>query len=312
MLNLLDELLRKILMEQVESLRATADSPSSANKVDETQIGFQPPDSDWSTVVKGRNVNALNLYLVDLRENRKLRTNERERRVENGVALDLPAPTRLDCHYLISAWSPTDITTQTTPTLDEHLLLYQTTAVLLKNAPLNPSKIYPTNLNKWPEQFKTVDLPAVVLPSEGFPKLAEFWGTMGQGNRWKPVVYLIVTLPIALVTEVAGPLVTTRITEYRQDSLAETAEVRIQIGGTLYDKSGSPVSRAWVRLETASNEPLQTTTTDDTGHFTFGNLQPGQYQLRARAVGLGEVTSPNAVDVPSLLPDGTPYDLRFS
>lgn len=54
---------------------------------------------------------------------------------------------------------------------------------------------------------------------------------MGGGARWKPGVYLIVTLPIALVMEIAGPMVTTRITEYRITGRPETAEVWIQIGG---------------------------------------------------------------------------------
>jgi hypothetical protein len=34
--------------------------------------------------------------------------NERERRFDNGMVFEDPAPARLDCHYLISAWSPMD------------------------------------------------------------------------------------------------------------------------------------------------------------------------------------------------------------
>ena len=38
------------------------------------QIGFQPPDKEWRRVVKGLVTKlALNLYLIDLRENRGLR-----------------------------------------------------------------------------------------------------------------------------------------------------------------------------------------------------------------------------------------------
>jgi len=39
-------------------------------------------------------------------------------------------------------------------------------------------------------------LAMTVLPGEGFLKLAEFWGTMGVGYRWKPAVYLVATLPV--------------------------------------------------------------------------------------------------------------------
>jgi hypothetical protein len=41
------------------------------------QMGFRPPDTQWVQEVKNIQLNALNVYLVDLRENRKLRSNER-------------------------------------------------------------------------------------------------------------------------------------------------------------------------------------------------------------------------------------------
>ena len=227
MIQLLDNLLRQILIEQVSDL------------TDEAQVRFQPPDADWRTyvsnlVVGGNPANALNIYLVDLRENRKLRSNERIRSVENGIVSEEPAPSRLDCHYLISAWSPAAPGPAVEPALDEHALLYQAVAALMRNAPLNPVSVYPAGslpLNAWPVAFRDVDLPAVVLPVEGFNKLAEFWSSMGQGALWRPAIYLIVTLPIALAIEIAGPMVTTTITEYRIKDRPETVEVWIQIGG---------------------------------------------------------------------------------
>jgi hypothetical protein len=65
-------------------------------------VRFQPPDDDWRTAVtnlqvNGQPANALNVYLVDLRENRELRSNERRRSVTNGIVSDEPAPTRIDC-----------------------------------------------------------------------------------------------------------------------------------------------------------------------------------------------------------------------
>ena len=227
MIHLLDNLLRQLFIEQIAEL------------TDEAQVRFQPPDADWRTFVAnltvgGQPANALNIYLVDLRENRKLRSNERVRSVENGIVSEEPAPARLDCHYLISAWSPATVSPAVEPTLDEHALLYQAAAVLFRHASFNPSRVYPAGsaaLNAWPEPFRDVELPAMVLPVEGFNKLAEFWSGMGQGALWKPVLYLIVTLPVALVREIVGPMVTTRITEYRIGDRPETAEVWIQIGG---------------------------------------------------------------------------------
>lgn len=210
MIETLDALLRDLLLANV------------AGVTDETQVRFEPPDDDWRTyvsnlVVGGQPAPALNVYLVDLRENRKLRSNERTRSIENGVYSEQPAPARLDCHYLITAWSPAQPSPAVEPALDEHTLLYSALSALMANNPLNPSNIYAAGspeLAAVPELIREADLPVEVLPVEGFPKLAEFWGTMGASHRWKPALYLIVTLPVSLESVSAGQMVTTVITEY--------------------------------------------------------------------------------------------------
>ena len=129
MLKQLDKLLRQtILNAGISGLTANA-------------IGFQPPDERWRSFVHGQAAIALNIYLVDLRENRKLRSNEQIRRFENGIFTDEPVPPRIDCHYLITAWSPAQPTPAVEPTLDEHALLYDVTAALLRSDPLQPSQI---------------------------------------------------------------------------------------------------------------------------------------------------------------------------
>lgn len=310
MIDLLDNLMRQLLIERIAGL------------TDEAQVRFQPPDQDWRTYVTnltvgGNPANALNVYLADLRENRKLRSNERVRTVENGIVNEEPAPARLDCHYLISAWSPALVSPAIEPTLDEHALIYQTAAVLMREGAFNPSRVYPAGsapLLAWPAAFRDTDFPAEILPVEGFNKLAEFWSGMGQGSVWRPATYLIVTLPIAFILEVAGPMVTTRITEYRISGEPATAEAWIQIGGHVLDATNpqpnglpSPVAGAWVELETLAGRRLQLIQTNELGRFTFADLRAGSYRLRTRAVGLAEIT--RDVDVPS--PSGE-YDLVFT
>jgi hypothetical protein len=300
MIHHLANLLRHLLLAQISELTS------------EDQVGFQPPDEDWRGHVTNLEGNALNVYLVDLRENRQLRSNERVRAVQNGIVSETPAPRRVDCHYLITAWSPAAITPAVEPTLDEHALLAEVTGVLMQNESLIPREVYAPNPlpDTFPPEVADAELPTAVLPVEGFPKLAEFWGTMGASHQWKPAVYLVVTIPVILRTEIAGPMVTTRITEYRQTGRPETAEVRIQIGGQVLDTTVAPavpVVDAWVRLETLTGTQLQTMTTNDVGRFTFGALHPGSYRLRVRAIGLGEGT--RDVDVPS--PTGE-YDVQFA
>jgi len=288
----------------------------ASGTVQSGQVGFEPPDDVWRNHVVSILRNALNVYLLDLRENRKLRSNERTRNFENGVVMSDPAPARLDCHYLITAWTPGTYSPGLTeptiePTLDEHTLLYQAATLLTQSALMIPSRAYPPNsppLNKWPERFQDVELPTVLTPVEGFGKLAEFWGTMGIKHAWKPALYLIVTIPIELTKEIDGPMVTTRITEYRHRARPETAETWIEIGGLILAGSlRQPASGAWVQLELPRGNAIKTTTTDAHGRFRFAGLQQATYTLRVRVPGF--VEAERSLEIPS--PTGE-YDVQVT
>ena len=303
MIDLLDILLRKLITSSVVALAS------------DDQVRFQPPDEDWRTYVKtlsiaGQPANALNLYLVDLRENRKLRSNERVRQAVNGDVSETTAPRRMDCHYLISAWSPADVTPAIEPTLDEHAILYQVAAQLSQRDPLIPTDIYaPAPVPaSFPPDLASAELPIAFIPPEGFIKLAEFWGTMGEKHRWKPVLYLIVTLPIVAPVRPVGPIVTTTLADTRASDAPSSAETQIQIGGTVLDAQvpPQPALNAWVELLTIAGDRLQLSSVDTEGRFTFTRVAPGSYQLRASRAGLGVVT--RNVTVPS--PTGE-YDLQF-
>jgi hypothetical protein len=297
-LDQIDVMLRQLFLDSVPGLTTPQ------------QIGFQPPDQDWRAALVTLNNLALNVYLIELRENRRLRTNERMRQVDLGMVTETPAPRRLDCHYLISAWS--GASPQLEPTVEEHRLLYNATAALVRQDQLSPRRIFGGAFPPgFPAELKNADLPTTVAPVDGFAKYAEFWGTMaGAMHPWKPAVYAIVTVPVLLNKEVAGPMVTTRIAQYRQSGKPTSEEVLVEIGGRVLDARVPPevvVSGAWVRLEDAASLPLQTTTTNDEGQFQFAALRPGSYQLRWRAGAL-PVQPPRAIMVPS--PTGE-YDLRF-
>lgn len=303
MIHHLDNLIRAFLLDRIPDLS------------DESQIRFQPPDEDWRTYVAtlvgvgGLPAMAVNVYLADLRENRQLRSNQRRKSDENGRATFEPAPARVDCHYLLTVWSPAQPGPAIEPTLDEHALLYEIGGAFLDEATLNPSRIYPPGsaaLTTVPELIRQADLPLEILPVDGFLKLPEFWSTMGDGHRWKPPVYLKVTLPVAMTDEPPLPLVTTRITEFRRTGQLATSEVRIEIGGTVFD-AADPVPGAWVRLETPTGVPIGTTESNRFGRFAFRALRPGPYRLRWRA-GRHPEPPPRPITVPSSTGE---YDLRF-
>ncbi len=294
-----DLTLRQLFMTRVPGITSTA------------QVKFQPPDEDWRTYVKtltvgGNPANALNVYLIDLRENRKLRSNEVARTYQNGDVLETPAPRRVDCHYLISAWSPADLTPAIEPTFDEHVLLFNVARALSEHDPVVPADIFAPA----PPPPLLVDqvLPIVLLPPDAFPKLAEFWGTMGDKHRWRPCVYLVVTVPIAPLAVPSGPMVTTVLADTRLGGVPASAEVLAAIGGTVTTGTPPvPVDQAWVELLDLAGDRLQLARTDASGRFRFSFVRPDSYQLRASSATLG-VAPPRSIDVPS--PSGE-YDLTL-
>jgi hypothetical protein len=307
----LDQLLRDLFVTSMVELG------------DESQVGFRPPDDDWiayvnSLTVAGAPANALNVYLIELRENRVLRSNEVLRVVNGGAVSETQAPMRLDCHYLITAWSPASVTPALEPAWDEHALLYDAAAVLALHDPIVPEEIYgPSGLGLWPVGFppelQDAELPIAFVPMEGFPKYAEFWGTMGTAHRWRPAIHLAITLPIIRAERSAGAEVTTRILDMRIGDPAASAGVVLRIGGHVRDAAapqadGSPslVAEGWVMLETLAGKRMALVRTDAQGRFQLGGLQPGTYRLRARTIGHADVI--RDVAVPS---ETGEYDLLF-
>jgi hypothetical protein len=278
-LDQVDNILRTLLMTRVPGIGS------------EDQVRFQPPDEAWRTAVTGLGQNALNVYLVDLRERRDLRSNEWIAASGPQGPTRSPEPTRVDCHYLVSAWSPATVTPAIEPTLDEHALLYAAAAALLQAAPVRPAAVYPPGsaaLAAVDPLIRDGELPLEVLPPEGFLKLSEFWSSMGTGGRWKPAIWLVVTVPVAMPTELSGPLVTTRIIEFRTGADPATAETLVQIAGTVTGAAG-PLEHAVVRLE-RDGAVLQTYDTAADGRFTFGALRTGPHVLGVTAAGVGAVT----------------------
>ncbi len=293
MLVLLDHLLRDLFLARVPQITAQA------------QVRFQPPDQALRAFVTALNDEVISVYLAEVRENRELRSNAADRADQLGEVWEQRAPERLDCHYLISAFSPAQAAPMgPEPTEVEHELLYDVAAALLLEQPLNPSRLYASTSPEYAAWGNQVgeDLPTRVAPESGFDKLGEFWSSMGQAERWRPPIHAVVTVPVLMAQRQVGPMVTTSITEFRIDGAASSTETMVQIGGHVRDGTASnptPVEGAWVRLETSTGALLQYTSTDVDGRFTFLRLSPaqGHYRLHAGSQGFGPLT--RAIDVPS-------------
>ena len=303
MIDYLDNLLHRLFRNAIAELSADA------------QVRFQPPDEDWRTLVSsitdstGQPGNALNVYLVELRENRKLRSNERERMVQGSDIFETAPARRVDCHYLISAWSPATVSIAVDPTLDEHALLAEAARVLGAHDELDPVAIYAmSNPPQAPPAIIANErFPLTLLPAEGFPKYAEFWGTMGEKNRWKPCVYAVVTVALKEAPVKAGPMVTTTFTRTFQRDRDDGGGLRFHIGGLVYDNGGAVVPQAVVELLSTTGQLRSHVRADALGRFVLADVTEGDWQLRASAVPLG-VSPLRQITVPE--PTGS-YDIHF-
>jgi hypothetical protein len=279
-------------------------------------IGFEPPDEEWRTKAVPPDGNALNVYLIELRENRRLRTNDRTQTLVDGDVQEQPAPRRIDCHYLISAWSPALVSPTIEPTLDEHALLHRVASAFANREPLIAHQIFASVPLPpgFPPNLVDQALPTTLLPQESYAKLPEFWGTMGEKQALKPVVHVVVTVPLELDSYRAGPMVTTRVLTFRFTGDPSPGETLFEFGGFVLDSTaplpdGSPslLPDIWVELLDTGGARLQLTRSTVQGRFTFSNLVRGDYQLRAAAPGFPVLT--RAVSVPS--PTGE-YALTFA
>ena len=302
MLDYIDHMLRQLFITRVAGITSPL------------QVRFQPPDDDWRTYVSTLGQVALNVYLIEMKENRQMRSCGRIREVNQGTITEKPLPRYVDVSYLITAWDPATPQPAVEPTIVEHELLWGVTVALMNADPLRPNDIYapgPLPIG-FPPLIEDAELPTTILPQDGFGKHAEFWGTMpGHFHPWRPAVLLILTLPVTLPIISASPMVTTRITEYQISTGLGGVEMWAEIGGTVTDATVAPpaaVPGAQVVIVDSDGVQLASTATDAQGQFIFNLLRPGDYQLRFTAAN-HPPPPPRGIAVPS--PTGE-YNLQFT
>lgn len=269
MLTLVDRMLQVILLDNVSAL---------GGSVTLDQVFFEPPNGTQMSGSRPR----LSVYLAEVRENVKLRSNERKEHVTAaGTTVTRRAPYRLDCHYIISPHAPA--TGGLVPLV--HELLYQTTEALVRSQPLIPLRVLDGHpeIFDWPEVYRDVELPLTVNPPEGFPKLAEFWGTMSGAHPWRPVVHAVVTVPVEHIETTVGGIVHHTITIHR---VGPGADDQLElVAGTVHDRAQRPVPGARVFALDAQGVAARTAC-DAAGRFTL-ELPPQVTEIYAAAFGLG-------------------------
>jgi hypothetical protein len=308
MIDPLDGMLRDVIQSRV------------AGFIGPTQVGFGPPNADWKAAVIAAGEERFNLYLYDMRENVRLRSNEPHTSQSGGlVTMNLPSP-RLDCTYLVTAWSPVAPGPLLDPAREEHQLLYRALAVFMQFRPLDAGDVYatpvPSGMTLAAFTAAAPALAAQPLPFDAASpdaphEPAEFWTTLKVDSR--PAIRLTVTIPVVLEEpDLVFPGVTTLTARYYQLGTPGTPDTILAIGGrVLSTGTDAPIDGAWVQIvgktPPAITAVRQRTVTDLDGRFIFSRLPRGSYELRAVAPGLADKTFP-PFDVP--LAAGT-YDVHL-
>lgn len=178
MLHALDETLRTLLEEQFPKDALKDISPNGSS----LKISFETPYKG------GIEKPAINLFLYDVRENLELRNTNWivERKGENGKASKKRPPARVDCSYLITAWSENDNSST------EHQLLGGVMKLLLRHSRI-PTAFLKNELKGQEPSLRLVSLRPSNLQSFG-----EFWQAMGGKDGTKPKVVLHCTVTISV------------------------------------------------------------------------------------------------------------------
>lgn len=213
MLHLLDESLEAFLRAEV---------PLSQRQVD---VSFEAPDDEWGARVSKPTVN---LFLWDVRKNME----ERESGMglvedEDGKKFRAPPKPRVDCRYLVTAW--------TTDVKDEHQLLGSLLTAFLTNHEIAPDYLQGAYAAVRPIPTMKASLP-------NGDDNTDFWTALG--GQIKPGLDLVVTATVDLAPAVeAGPPVERYEFGVTLDA-AEAREVTEIVGGETTDAPEGAVVRS--------------------------------------------------------------------
>lgn len=215
MFHLLDDSLEDFLRTTV---------PLPAREID---ISFAAPDKDWSAKVSRPTIN---LYLWDVRRN--LKDSELgmvEVRGPDGRLNRRPPLPRVDCRYLVTAW--------TADVRDEHSLLGAALVALLKHSQLERRFLKGAYQDVEP-------VPAIEIGAGDSQDNSDFWSALG--GQFKPGLDLTVTATVdaALLTPVGPPVERLTITTTTTNAADGTAasDGRTYVGGRSERPAGTPVS----------------------------------------------------------------------
>jgi len=253
MINDVDEAIKQLLLKE------KAIDPADVD------ISFDAPDKEWSSSISKPTVN---IYLYDVRENHQLRSFEwTVERNRDRTATRKKAPLRGDLSYLITAW--------TKHVEDEHRLLGRLMVILSRH------QILPEDVLQGVLKGLEYPIHASTAQPDGLLKNpADFWGALD--NKIKPSINYVLTIPVDLEVTFTAPMVWTKTVEFKELDKPEPEEL-VQILGKVHEQ-GKP-DQGIAQVKVIVKEAGMTATTDESGKYSFRNLQRGTYTFKVVAQG---------------------------
>jgi Pvc16 N-terminal domain len=272
-----------------QTLLKLLSQPNLPTELADSQIVFDRPTGQFTPQHP-----AINLFLYDIRENVELRDNEPliERDRPRGQAIIRCPPIRMDCTYLVTAWTMTgeDIA------LQEHRLLSQIFQVFSR---------YP----EIPEPFLQGQLKQQLFPiplnihcGDRLKNTSEFWTSLGIPPR----VFLAITATIGMnpLIDPTRPLTPARLVEKTVLQMDTILPDCFQIEGTVKDIDFQPIPQVTVELVELGERFVA----DGSGEYGFRAISAGAYTLRVTP------STGNVAEFPITVPSitGGRYDLRLN
>ncbi len=247
------------------TLKGLLGDPAAPADLRAADVAFDTPDRAYKPAQA-----TINLFLHDLAENRALRDpGELLSRVGDQYT-GAPPVLRVDCTYLVTAWSPQAAALKVAQ--EHHLLALALTWLArfpvigedrLRGALATPPQPYPVS--------------TMVAQTREGQSMGEFWSALGTVPR--PGFSLTVTVTLQPSDTEATYPATKRI-ELEWTSLTHPA-----LSGHVLDHSLAPVATATV-VEVASGTQAAT---DQHGGFALAGLDFGDHTLRVKVPGRADV-----------------------
>jgi hypothetical protein len=251
MLNELDESLKTLLVQ---------DLPRVVERIeaDGFDISFDVPNRDFRSRLTRP---TLSLYLYNIQENRDLRGRVWNVTRQNGSVTTKRPPVRLDCDYMVTAWS--------NEVEDEHRLLTGAARVLFRN-PVLPADVLQGVLRDG------IEITTEVAQPESFKDVVDIWSVLD--NDLHPSVRVTVTVPLELDVEYQSPAVSGHDVGVDSPTWTPGPTKPMRMTGRV-EQDGKPVAGALVRADYAS------ATTDEHGEYALNNVTPGRQLFWVRVNG---------------------------